>query len=91
MFNQRKLVFIISRLSQKVASAILREMRRGLTLLEGKGGYSGQKLPVIMTVVNNVQQKKLEEVIFSVDPEAMIIFENTFNVLGKGFSTRKVY
>ncbi len=91
MFNQRKLVFIISKTSQDVTNAILREMRRGVTLLEGKGGYSGQKLPVIMTVVNNVQQKKLEEVIFSVDPEAMIIFENTFNVLGKGFSTRKVY
>ena len=39
----------------------------------------------------NVQQKKLEELIFTLDPEAFVIFENTFNVIGKGFSRRKVY
>jgi uncharacterized membrane-anchored protein YitT (DUF2179 family) len=44
-----------------------------------------------MTVVNNVQQKKLEELIFTRDPEAFVILENTFNVIGKGFSKRKIY
>ena len=27
----------------------------------------------------------------SIDPDAFIITENTFNVLGRGFSKRKVY
>ena len=44
-----------------------------------------------MTVVNNLQQKKLEEMIFTLDPDAFVIFENTFNVIGKGFSKWKVY
>ena len=63
----------------------------GVTLLEGRGGYTGLPKQVVMTVVNNVQQKKLEELIFTLDPEAFVIFENTFNVIGKGFSRRKVY
>ncbi len=91
MFNQRKLVFIISDHAQVIADAIIKEANRGVTLLEGRGGYTGQPKQVVMTVVNNVQQKKLEELIFTLDPEAFVIFENTFNVIGKGFSRRKVY
>lgn len=91
MFNQRKLVFIISDHARAIADAILNEAHRGVTLLEGRGGYTGLPKQVVMTVVNNVQQKKLEELIFTLDPEAFVIFENTFNVIGKGFSRRKVY
>ena len=91
MFNQRKLVFIISDHAQNIADAVIKEANRGVTLLEGRGGYTGQPKQVVMTVVNNVQQKKLEELIFTLDPEAFVIFENTFNVIGKGFSRRKVY
>lgn len=91
MFNQRKLVFIISDHSRAIADAILNEANRGVTLLEGRGGYTDLPKQVVMTVVNNMQQKKLEELIFTLDPEAFVIFENTFNVIGKGFSRRKVY
>lgn len=91
MFNQRKLVFIISSRADEVARSIMQGAHRGVTLLEGRGGYTGQRKDVIMTVVNNVQQKKLEELIFTIDPEAFVVFENTFNVIGKGFSRRKVY
>ena len=44
-----------------------------------------------MTVVHNFQIKRLEEVVFSIDAHAFVIMENTFNVLGKGFSHRKLY
>lgn len=91
MFNQRKLVFVVSDHAQAISRAILAQAHRGVTLLEGRGGYTGLPKQVVMTVVNNVQQKKLEELIFTLDPEAFVIFENTFNVIGKGFSKRKVY
>jgi uncharacterized membrane-anchored protein YitT (DUF2179 family) len=42
-------------------------------------------------VVNNYEVKRLEETVFTLDAEAFMITENTFNVLGKGFSSRKVY
>lgn len=91
MFNQRKLVFVVSDHASAIARAIMQEAHRGVTLLEGQGGYTGAPKQVVMTVVNNVQQKKLEELIFTLDPDAFVIFENTFNVIGKGFSKRKIY
>jgi uncharacterized membrane-anchored protein YitT (DUF2179 family) len=42
-------------------------------------------------VVHNYQLKRLEELVYSIDPQAFVIVENTYNVVGKGFSRRKVY
>jgi len=91
MFNQRKLVIVISDQHAVITHAILQDIHRGVTLLDGHGGYTGTPKQVILTVVNTVQQKRLEEIIFSIDPQAFVIIENTLNVLGRGFSQRKTY
>jgi len=91
MFNQRKLVIVISDKSDAIAQGIIKKLQRGVTLLYGRGGYSGRPKKVLLTVVNNYQLKRLEEAVFSIDSQAFFITENTFNVIGKGFSRRKVY
>ncbi len=91
LFNQRKVVFIISEHSHDIAKAITNELHRGCTFLKGKGAYTGHDLNVLMTVINNIQLKKLEEVAFTRDPNAFFIVENTFSVMGQGFSRRKTY
>ena len=89
--NQRKMLFIISDLNEKIAREIQERLNRGVTFLEGSGAYTGKTKKIILTVVNNFQLKRVEEVALTIDPEAFIITENTFNVLGRGFSKRKVY
>ncbi|MBR9985310.1 MAG: YitT family protein [Desulfosarcina sp.] len=91
VFNQRKMVFIISDLNQKIANEIHTRLNRGVTFLNGSGAYTGREKKIILTVVHNYQLKRVEEAALSIDPEAFIITENTFNVLGRGFSKRKVY
>jgi len=91
MFNQRKMVIIISDRSDSIAKAIFEKLNRGSTFLFGRGAYTGQRKKVIITVVNNYQLKRLEEAVFNVDGDAFFITENTFNVIGKGFSRRKQY
>ncbi len=89
--NQRKMVLIISKQSGPIADQILSRMHRGVTLLEGRGGYTGLKKDVLMTVVHNLQLKRLEALVYQIDDQAFMIMGNTFNVLGKGFSKRKTY
>lgn len=91
MFNQRKMVIIISDKSDSIAKAIFEKLNRGSTFLFGQGAYTGRRKKVIMTVVNNYQLKRLEEAVFNVDSDAFFITENTFSVIGKGFSRRKQY
>ncbi|MBF0259234.1 MAG: YitT family protein [Desulfamplus sp.] len=68
-------------MSSKVADAFL----------NGMGVYSGEAKKIILTVVHNYQLKRLEEAVLAIDPEAFMITENTFNVLGRGFSKPKIY
>jgi len=91
MFNQRKMVLVVSEKTDQIAKTIIKNLKRGATFLDGRGAYSGRPRKILMTVVNNLQLKRMEEIVFSIDPEAFMITENTFNVLGKGFSKRKVY
>ncbi|HSO20732.1 MAG TPA: YitT family protein [Desulfosarcina sp.] len=89
--NQRKMVFIISDLNDRIAKEIQTRLNRGVTFLSGSGAYTGKAKNIILTVVHNYQLKRLEEAALTIDPEAFVITENTFNVLGRGFSKRKVY
>ncbi|MUM76448.1 DUF2179 domain-containing protein [Pseudodesulfovibrio sp. F-1] len=91
MFNQRKVVFIISNHADAISRDILNSLRQSATFLRGFGAYSREEKNVLMTVVNNVQLKKLEEITFSHDDNALFIVENTFSVLGSSFSRRKIY
>lgn len=91
MFNERKVAMIISNQPEEIAKRIMSTLHRGVTFLSGKGGYSKKDKLLVITVVHNYQLKRLEETVFAVDPNAFVIIENTFNVLGSGFSKRKVY
>lgn len=91
LFNQRKVVFIISDMAESISHEILYTMQQSATFLKGFGAFSRQEKNVLMTVVNNVQLKKLEEITFGHDEHALFIVENTFTVLGSSFSRRKMY
>ncbi len=89
--NQRKLVFIVSDNAEIISREIMERLHRGVTYLYTKGAYTNQERYVILTVVHNYQLKRLEELVYHMDPKAFLIIENTYNVLGRGFSERRVY
>jgi uncharacterized membrane-anchored protein YitT (DUF2179 family) len=60
-------------------------------MLPAIGAYHGQNKTVLMVVINNIQLKRLEEIVFTADDHALFIVENTFSVLGSTFSKRKLY
>jgi uncharacterized membrane-anchored protein YitT (DUF2179 family) len=91
LFNQRKTVFIISKNAEEISNDILYQLKQSATFLKGFGAFSREERNVLMTVVNNVQLKKLEEITFTHDENALFIVENTFSVLGSSFSRRKIY
>lgn len=90
MFSQRKVCFIVSDKSREIVDQVMKEMAIGSTLLKGCGAYTCKDKEIIMTVINNIQLKKLEEIVFTADEHALFIVENTFNVIGSSFSKRKI-
>lgn len=91
MFSQRKLVIIISHASGKIAQDLMESMHQGATFIRGRGAYSGREQEVLLTVTNSIRLKKVEEIAFRNDPNALFIVEDTFSVIGSNFSRRREY
>ncbi len=86
MFNRRKLVLVISSRGEEIGEAILASERYGATMIRAKGAYSGTDREILLTVTNNVALKRLENLVYTIDPHALFIVENTFYVSGGQFA-----
>ncbi|MBH5320640.1 YitT family protein [Paenibacillus sp. GSMTC-2017] len=80
-----KVAFIISDHTEEVAEAILHDLDRGLTRLDGHGGFTGEGRTVLMVVVGQNEVYKLKQLVRSIDGNAFVIISNTAEVLGHGF------
>lgn len=80
-----KVAFIISDQSDAVVEAILHDLDRGLTRLDGHGGYTGAGRTVLMVVVGQNEVPKLKQLVRAIDSGAFVIISNTAEVLGQGF------
>jgi uncharacterized membrane-anchored protein YitT (DUF2179 family) len=91
LFNQRKMALIVSNQPETIVRRVQDNLRLGATLLPATGATSGAAKTVLLVVINNIQLKRLEEIVFTSDENALFIVENTFSVLGSTFAKRKVY
>ncbi|MEQ4481994.1 YitT family protein [Cohnella silvisoli] len=84
-FQTSKAAFIISKHPELVSKAILHELDRGLTKLQGVGGYTGDDRPVLLAVVGQNEVLRLKLLVRDADPDAFVIITNASEVLGEGF------
>jgi uncharacterized membrane-anchored protein YitT (DUF2179 family) len=78
-------VFIISEKAEELKDAILEHLDRGMTLMEGTGGFSGEPKPVLYVVVSRSQISRLKRLIADVDGKAFVVVSEAHEVLGEGF------
>ena len=84
-FGYQKGFFIVSNKPQEIASALMNDLGRGVTLLKGEGMYSKQDRPVLLCVVSRSQFVRAKKVIQEVDERAFIMVSDMSEVLGEGF------
>ncbi len=85
-----KAFLIISAAAETVADKIMAEMDRGVTFLQGKGGYTRQARDVLFCVVTASEVVRLKEIVTSVDPAAFVIVADAHEVMGEGFTRREL-
>ncbi|MBE3101447.1 MAG: YitT family protein, partial [Firmicutes bacterium] len=83
--NTAKAVFIISDHSIEISDRIMKEMDRGVTLLNGKGAYTGSEKSVILCAINRLQITHLKGLINEIDPTAFVLVADVREVMGEGF------
>lgn len=80
-----KVAFIISEKKEEIAAEVLRNMDRGCTFLEAKGGYSDKDRDVLMCAVRKRQFPQLKKIAYELDESAFLIVINADEILGYGF------
>ena len=87
-FDYAKAFFIITEKKDILQEAIIRDLSRGATILDAKGGYTNQDKNVMLVVVNQKKQEvALKKMVKELDEKSFIIVTDVYEVLGKGFKS----
>lgn len=78
--DETKSVLIISSKSKAIADAIIHELGLGLTIMYGRGGFSGDEREILYVIAERLQLADLKELIHREDPAAFIAIENLHEV-----------
>jgi uncharacterized membrane-anchored protein YitT (DUF2179 family) len=81
--SQRKAVYIISPKWREISQRIMEEIQRGVTIIKGQGGFSGQEQQILYTVITFRELSRLKQMVKSEDPEAFVVVSETLEVMGQ--------
>ena len=76
-------VTIISEHQDDIKGFIINDMKRGVTIYKGEGGYGEKKdIDIIFTVVTKLEMSKLQTAIRQIDPDAFVIQQQIADLKG---------
>ena len=87
-FDRRKQAFIITNIPDEVA-AFITSKGKGVTRIEGRGMYTGQPRPVLITLLEPRHVVQLKGFLQEKDPSAFVSICDAAEVLGTGFKSWK--
>jgi uncharacterized membrane-anchored protein YitT (DUF2179 family) len=85
-FSAARSALIISQRPDAVRSAVLERLGRGVTMLQGQGGFTGEQRSVLYVVVASHEVGRLKRLVAQVDPAAFVAITPAQEVLGEGFA-----
>lgn len=84
--HESKMLLIFSDRYEEISQFIMTTMHRGVTILDGKGAYSGTGKNIICCAVHKNEYTKIKREVKEIDKNAFIIITNAGEVLGDGFA-----
>jgi uncharacterized membrane-anchored protein YitT (DUF2179 family) len=75
-------LMIITRKGEEVKQHLLKNVYRGVTVIDSVGGYSNEKSNVIITVISRYELTEVKTLIEEIDPEAFVNITETLEVMG---------
>lgn len=85
--NYAKAAFIVSDKNEEIATAIMEQIPRGVTGLQGRGMYSKDEKEMLFVVVSPKQITNLRDIVQEIDEKAFVTIADVREVLGEGFCT----
>lgn len=81
---------IITDKPEEMATALMRELSRGVTMLPATGMYTKEEKGMLLCVVSRRQVATLKRIMKAIDPDSFAVMASVSQVLGLGFHTGEV-
>jgi uncharacterized membrane-anchored protein YitT (DUF2179 family) len=75
-------IMIITDKGQEMREHLLNNLYRGLTVMDGVGGYSNMNRNILITVISRYELNDVKNLIKEVDPSAFVNITETIEVMG---------
>lgn len=79
--DELKSALIISSKPKEMGNAIMNELGLGLTIMHGKGGFSGDTREILFVIIERLDLSELKEIVLRVDPTAFMAIEDLHEVV----------
>ncbi len=83
--DRKKMLLIVTDKPRECADAMIASSRRGITMINGEGAYTGENRGILYCTVTSRQLANVKNTIMKVDNTAFISVVDVSEVQGKGF------
>jgi uncharacterized membrane protein len=87
--RKQLLTLIITEKAKVVSDVILQDMHRGVTVLTGKGGFTGKERQILVVAITITEVSQLKSLVSQADSDAFVIVSPAQSVFGRGFESLK--
>ena len=83
--DKGKMIYIVTSKPEEASDRITEIMRRGVSLMEVVGGYTGKRHTMLMCTVRRHEVSQLLQIVKALDPQAFIVVGEAGEIIGEGF------
>ncbi len=81
--DESKSAFIVSESWKEISKTLMERFHRGLTVLDGMGGFSEKETKVLFMVIRRLEIAKLRSAVHEIDKHAFVSIHDVHGVSGK--------
>lgn len=83
--DRGKLALIVCARPEELSAGILKQLGRGVTVLRGRGAYTGDEKDVLLCAVRRHEAARLHALVRQIDPGAFLVMSEAGEIVGEGF------
>ncbi|WP_138160663.1 YitT family protein [Peptoniphilus catoniae] len=83
--GKQKQVLIVSGKHEDIKNEIYNNMRRGITYIDGEGGYKHNQVKIIFIICSSRELVTVKAIVKKVDPSSFMAVTETSEIMGSGF------
>lgn len=84
--NPKKSFFIVSEKYEEIAKQIETQLGRGITILDGKGHYTGARKQILYIIISRREVLQIKRIVEAIDENAFVTISHVQEVAGEGFT-----